>query len=373
MKIAIIDTGRAHYTYLYSLCKIFEIDNLYLYVSEQLMQSLKNSKLKKYNNIKFKIKGKDSSLKLYYANIVEEINNSDIDLVFINTVHGNFIQNSFLTSKLKKKKILTIHNLNNYAKPKVVFSIKSNIRSIFRRKIMNNCEIINVYGENLQSYLIEDFKYEKIITTLPFSIFEEELIKRKPNNSKLVIAIPGSIDEDRRDYKSVYNVFKKIYSEGYDIELKLLGRPIKNTANKLIDDFEDLNSVKVQVYRGFVSEEIFEKEMWNSDLILGLTKKNIIFDSTEEEYGKTKETGTTFAMIRYSLPGIISSEVRKMKELENSTLTCSSEEELYKIILKLYLNPCILDDLKKNALINSRKFTPSSVREKFLRQVVVMK
>ncbi len=373
MKIAIIDTGRAHYTYLYSLCKIFEIDDLYLYVSEQLMQSLKNSKFERYSDIRFKIKDKDCSLKYYYTNIIEEINDSDIDFVFINTVHGNFIQNLFLTSKLKKKKVLTIHNLNNYVKPKVVFSLKSILRSLLRKKIMQNCEIINVYGENLKSYLTENYKLKKTITTLPFSVFDKELIRQKTTKSKLVVAIPGSINEDRRDYKSVYNVFKRIYKEGHDIELKLLGRPINNTANKLINDFENLSSDKVQVFTGFVPEETFENEMWKADLIIGLTKKNIIFDSTEEEYGKSKETGTTFAMIRYAIPGIISSEVEKMKELDNSTLTCSSEEELYNLIIEMYFNPYILDDLKKNALNNSQKFSPYLLREEFLRQVVEVK
>lgn len=360
MKIAIIDISKtSHHTYLYSLVKIFKMDEINLYVSNFLKNSIKQQLKEEYNKInKVKEINKVKIIEVY--KLIKEVNSSDVELVLINTLQNNWFFYLLIFLFLKKDILLSIHNINAfYKKPK---TIKAKIRYLIRRLALNNSKIINVYGKNMEEYL-RQLGCDKTITTLPFSHFsEKDLVSDKINSEILKVVIPGGFTSRRRDYQLVYNTFKKLQNE--KIILNILGRLTEEDSRELFEKFKKLKNVKT--YESFVSEEEFDKVMYDSDIILGPTEQSIEFErGIKEFYGMSKETGFTFAQITYGKVGITPNYIKVMEELKTSTLNYSNSSDLEKKLINFLKNPKILKNLRDMALDNSRKFTSEKQKKIF--------
>ena len=63
--------------------------------------------------------------------------------------------------------------------------------------------------------------YKKEIFIVPTTFYEEEnskkITRKKDDNIKLRIAIPGLIQEHRKDYNIVLPVFEKLFKQNLDI------------------------------------------------------------------------------------------------------------------------------------------------------------
>lgn len=371
MKVAIIDISKqSHHTYMECLNRIFCKDYRKLYLSEFLNKRLKKSLEEEYFKIDEIVEiNKNSFIKAF--KIAKEINQSNIELVFINTLQNDWLFYFILVYFLDKKILLSIHNINRfYKKSKLGKNILKNIKRIIKNKIkcfiLSKSSYINVYGVNLKNYL-RNLGEQKIITNLPFSCFlgENKIINSentRDKEKKLKIVIPGGFSLKRRDYEMVYNVFKKLQNE--EIELSLLGYLTDVESEFCFEKFKKLK--KVKTYDSFVTEKEFNLKMKEADIILGPTQKIIgSINETKEIYGLTKETGFTFSQITYGKSGITPDYIKKFKELETSTLSYKNEEELYQIILKLKNNSKLLNELKNNAIENSEKFKPEKLRKIF--------
>lgn len=363
MKIGIIDISKiSHHTYLNCLANIFNNNNLELYLSSFLKQSLKKTLSdKKYKKIeKIKVIERVSLIKT--MNLIKEINNSEVEFIFINTLQNNYFFYLLLSFFLKKKIILSIHNINAfYKQPK---SLKGKIRFILRKLILSKCKYINVYGNNMRKYLLEKDS-KKIITTLPFSYFEKKERKEKRKEKKLKIVIPGGFETRRRDYKLVYEAIKHCDE---NIEVTILGKLIDINSVNLFNKFKVLNNVKT--FDNFIDELEFDKIMSESDIILGPTMENIEFEKgVKERYGITKETGFTFAQITYGKPGLTPNYIEIMEELKSSTLTYKTSEELFKIIVELENDKKKILHLKDQALKNSKNYTKDKIKKRFENEI----
>lgn len=363
MKISILDISNSHFGYLKTVYKIFGefIEEIYLseFLSNELYKELKikSNKVKKVNDKYisfFKIIG-----------LIKVINRNKIDILFINTMQSNYIFFFFLFMFCNKKILLSIHNINcYYEKPK---GIKGKIRCFIRRYALKKSKFVNVYGENLKNYL-KGKGYHKIATSIPYSAYEDKKQKLEISNSDLVFSIPGGFSTRRRDYLTVYNVFKNLEEKELKIKLYLLGKLGDENSKELFDKFKKLKNVKY--FEKYVGEKEFDEIMQKSDLIIGPLNKEIEFEKgIKEEYGVSKESGFTFAQITYSKPGLLPSYIEKFSELKNSCLLYKNENELYNIIVKLYENREELKKLKGNAEKNAKQFTYLNIKRKFLKDI----
>jgi hypothetical protein len=363
MKIVVLDVGNTHYMYVHTIYKLFGKENVEMYLSEFLSNGLYRE-FKFKSNVVHKIKNHYvpifESLKL-----IKKINKSKIDLLFINTLQNNWFFYFIVLLFCKKKILLTIHNIKCfYEKPK---SIKGFIKYLIRKYALTKTNVINVYGEHLKKYIKEKGEGIKI-TFIPFSAYDDDEKEIQKENKKLIISIPGSFDIKRRDYCSVYNVFKKIEKTNVEIELYLLGKLASNNSLDLFNKFKQLKNVKL--YEHYVKMEDFKKIMNDTDIILGPLEKYMEFDrGIKEEYGLSKASGFVFDQILYAKPGLSPSYIRIFSELRSSTLDYVNEEELYDIIINLYENRHILENLKKEAKNNSKKFTYTKIMESFLKDI----
>lgn len=187
-------------------------------------------------------------------------------------------------------------------------------------------------------------------------------------NNDLVFSIPGGFSTRRRDYLTVYNVFKNLEEKELKIKLYLLGKLEDENSKELFDKFKKLKNVKY--YEKYVEEKEFDEIMQKTDLIIGPLNKEIEFEKgIKEEYGISKESGFTFTQITYSKPGLLPSYIKKISELKDSCLLYKNENELYDIVVKLYENREMLKNLKKNAEKNAKQFTYLNIKRKFLKDI----
>ncbi len=85
-------------------------------------------------------------------------------------------------------------------------------------------------------------------------------------------------------------------------------------------------------------------------------------------YGKTKETGIPFAMIKAGKPGILPDTYPVPEELSTSTLLYHDFHDLGKILARLVSDRQIIEDLKIKALENSKKFSPELIYNQILEE-----
>ena len=368
MKIGIIET-KSHYIYLYSLCRIFntEENELYLFVNKSLNKQMEKMLKEDYHKFNWIVK-KEGKANFEFFKRIKRNMKRKIDLLFLNTIQHNYFSYIYLLSGLNCQKILTIHNINNWFDPDYNFSPKDLARILTRNIIFKLIDNINVYGENLRNYIIENFNYQNKVFTIPFTIYEKKEIKRLKEDEVISFVVPGRVRKKRRDYKLVLRAFKKLFNKyGEKISLILLGQPYGEYGKEVLKKCNQLEKegYNITYYTKYISENEFEKKLLTSNIILAPTNRTIYYANTKEVYGKSKETGATFMMARYSKPGIIPSNINPPMELADSILQYRDEKELRMIIKKVIENKSFREKVSKKAQVNSKQLSVNSVRNEF--------
>jgi hypothetical protein len=201
-----------------------------------------------------------------------------------------------------------------------------------------------------------------LIEIVPFSFYDKKLTDKSQFNTRLRICIPGTLSINRRDYLGILNLFD-INSELFvtKIELDLLGYPLQKEDFKIIQEAKLLviKGIKVHLYEhSFIPTYIFNENLSKADIILGNLK---IQQGKFSFYGKTKETGVTFALIRAAKPGIMVEGYEIMDELKSSVLIYKDLNQLKEILIRLADDKNYLAILKKEAQRNSISFEPALI------------
>ena len=112
--------------------------------------------------------------------------------------------------------------------------------------------------------------------------------------------------------------------------------------------------------------EDYDTKLVQADLILGNLNVSVNKYST---YGKTKESGTAFAMIRVAKPGLLPLAYQTMDELKSSTINFKSYDDAKKEALKDKLFKEYNDRINKVIVIN----IPVEKSEEFLKVLDLVK
>lgn len=211
-----------------------------------------------------------------------------------------------------------------------------------------------------QKEVLEKYSGKSPIIVFPFAIYEG-MEDASQDNQLLRICIPGVITQARRDYLTLFEELKKnakalhdridIYLLGYvtDREKKKMGEGI----SKLID-----SGYKVIYHDSFVYGEEFDKAIASCDILLN---NQIISKNSTEVYGKTKESGMIFNMLRAAKPGFLPKEYNVSPEFHNCTLFFDDYPHLIKLIQQVLDEPQQLQQLKASAKELSISYSPTSL------------
>ena len=373
-----------HLKYLHTLMKICKTDktNVTVFTKKELFTRLQTY-IDDRSRYEFVIKDNEKSMSSYLKE-VEKICNEKIDLLFVNTIQFSSIRlPPFFNFRPKSKMILTIHMANHWLKNRFALPTKNIFRCIdanlsiylTRKLIVPKYDGINVIYPPIKEYIKAETNYKKPIYNLPFNYYTgKKEITQKEKQQKIRFVIPGLIETYRRDYVLAIEVFEKIFKK-YDkkITLWILGRPVGAGGNKIISRCEELKKkgFEINYSKGFVPEEEYDKIMKKSDVIFSpLNVKAKRDTGIIEIYGKTEGSALPFEAIQYSKPLIIPKDFELLKEIKSSTIKYEDREDLEKKLTDIIENKGKLDEMKKQAFENSKKFSLDALQQYFMNEIL---
>jgi hypothetical protein len=134
-----------------------------------------------------------------------------------------------------------------------------------------------------------------------------------------------------------------------------------NNVRQILERIQQLNNQGFSIIIHnvpFISPVEFDKDLSLADIILG--NMNIVLNKFSE-YGKTKETGLPFAMIKAAKPGILPGNYPIPEQICSSTIVYNNYVDLGRILINLINDPQSLSDLQNKALTNSKQFSPEKI------------
>ena len=371
-----------HVKYLYTLCKICKTKdtNVTIFTNKKILSQLKEY-LKDLENYEIVLQKENESTNSFLKRI-EKICNEKIDLLFINTFQLScYYLPKYFSFNPNCKKIITIHTVNGWLKPrpyfnprKIVHSIDTNLSSFIGKNfILPRFDGINVIYAPIKDYVEKKTDYDKEIYTLPFCLYEGEKSKNE-KNKRLQIVVPGQIEEHRRDYEILMDAFETILKKyNKKIDIYLLGYPVGIYGNKIINKCIKLKEqgYNIHFYTDFVPENEYEEIMKKSDiLVLSIRIKTRGMGLITEYYGITKGSAAVFEGIQYGKPMIVPKNFNLVKQLESSTLRFLDSNNLGEVLSDLIENKEKIYDLKEKAYKNSSFYSLKNLQLYFTEEIL---
>ena len=233
-----------------------------------------------------------------------------------------------------------------------------------RKKMLENFEKnynlkLIVHSEG-QKEALEEYSCKSPITIFPFAIYEG-MKDSSRDNKMLRICIPGVITQAKRDYLSLFEALEKSADVLKDrIDLYLLGYVTDREKDEMGGAIQQLidSGYKVLYHDTFVYGEEFDRAIANCDLLLN---NQFISKNSTEVYGKTKESGMIFNMLRAAKPGLLPREYNVSAEFNDCTLFFDSYDHLISLIGDIVDNPQKLERLKDAAQKLSTSYLPNNL------------
>ena len=370
-----------HYTLVDSICRIYlskQENKVVLFINEKGSENAFALQKEFGDRLIIKIKKEEESVEGF----LEKINQEKLDAAYIVTLEKYFTE--FEKVKFSFPIYFVVHNLEAWfslslktsiynfiagvrAGRNIPYLIKSNFIFPFQKKkllqkFISSDSTFVVLNPFLREELKKKTNLKKVIS-LPFSVYLPSLQNKQIIKSKIRITIPGIVDSTRRDYLSVLNILEQ-EKENFknSIELELLGPLKSNESNKEISKkIQELNRNGVTVISypdQYIPMEDYDTKLVQADLILGNLNVSVNKYST---YGKTKESGTAFAMIRVAKPGLLPLAYQTMDELKSSTINFKSYDDLKQILLGLVKDKERLKAITFEAQKNAEMFAPEVI------------
>jgi hypothetical protein len=205
------------------------------------------------------------------------------------------------------------------------------------------------------------------IIVFPFAIYEG-MADSSQTNQMLRICIPGVITQAKRDYLGVFQALQQNATALRDrIDLYLLGYITDREKKEMGAAIAELKGAgyKVFYHDDFVYGEEFDRAIASCDLLLN---NQFISKNSTEVYGKTKESGMIFNMLRAAKPGFLPKEYNVAPEFNDCTLFFDSYPQLIELIQKVLDNPQLLQQLKTSAQKLSVSYSPTNLYPRLVQQ-----
>lgn len=355
-----------HYEMGYALLKVLAPGyEVFFFTTTELQKRLAE---KFDNGVNWVVMEDSETFPVFYKRITSEVNKNRIDLLLINTIEENFTELAAELKTTKSKNILTLHNVNFWFRHSNWFlsdSYKANKHKIVLKKEM---DAYCVLSDNVKNYFTATYKPNKPVFVFPYSIYEPH--QTSPAN-EISFAVPGSIDVARRDYNLILDCFEALHKENYQFNLYLLGSPAYDYGKAIIERAKELkqSGIHIEYFEKLVEQNVFDALITKSTFILSPLQPAI----RDEHYGKSKETGCFFDMIRYSKPGIVPEYVPAPPQMHTSVLCYSDKDSLSGLLRKIMTDEKFRNDYSVRAKKNSELFSVENVRKetkKFIETII---
>lgn len=259
----------------------------------------------------------------------------------------------------------TIHNARTWAKPAKAPNIRTRFRQLVRAKWARASKMLIVNSTNMHQWMLStDWNRKNDIFVMPFQVRNETDLTPKEftPGSPFRIAIPGILSQSRKDYSLIKPLCQKF---GNKLELRFLGAPnAKEGGDIILKELQETalqTGTTIKSFSEFIAPSEFEKELGECNIVWGDVKVHHKRYEYDEIYGVTKDSGLSYAMIIYQIPGVFNADFKNLQELESCTLSYSSLEEFIGLIQGLLDHPDQYAKLVENIISASHHFTVAAI------------
>lgn len=315
-----------------------------------------------------------------YLKRIEKICTDRIDLVIIKT----FRHWGFVFFRPKCKVFAFLDNLNHWFKDTNSLSIyikkildKKSITDtrimvnpvtgpIARRIALTRLDGVIIEYPPFKQYLRDNFNYKGKVYFIPNRPFEG--ILPFSDSTKVRFAVPGMIDETRRDYQFLIRVFERLFAKYKDlIGLDLVGEPIGDYGQRIISHCESFSRKGYDMYcpKESVPPRTVEEKLTQADVIISPLLVKYKTNPFEEIYTITKPSGIFSDIIKYAKPCVVPHTYSVTDEVKTSFLTYKDEAELEELLETIISDRNKRRKLQEEALKNSEKFSLKKLHEAF--------
>lgn len=249
---------------------------------------------KKYHKKIIDIPSRIISIIIKYIKLFITVKAHNIEIIIFNTINKPF---HFFFIKILFGKTKNIHIIHNAQ----MFRTKGAIKCLllFKKNLFISLDVYNYFTNNHTQNIDKsnfDWFFPRINTSLSECDGSGYLAENKIN-----IAIPGSVEDDRRNYNGLLDALDSIKGKDLPFQIIFLG---KTPAQKqqLIND-KKLNHI-IKTFTDYVPGKLMLYLVKNSDAIAFLIDNTINI----QLYNTYKATGTSILCLSFGLPCIVSDE-----------------------------------------------------------------
>ncbi|HKH62020.1 MAG TPA: hypothetical protein VKA49_14360 [Flavitalea sp.] len=369
MQIGIFET--IHFEAAYPVIKLFDNGRnkitIFTYeCSFRQFQHLFKDGMSNYNWI---VKEPSESKLRFIRRMYTHSSKTNFDILYLNTISDNHIVYALMILLLRKARIiLTLHDINNHFSFKSGSGFRGLVRYAGKRALLMIVNEFNVIASTMVQYLKDRLPQHKKIHNVPGNVYEENerpAAYREVKNY-LRIAIPGTIDNRRRNYDLAFDVLDEINQKDLPISIVLLGgiseygKVIFEKCRQYISKTSNLTFFQTDT----VEQPIYDHELNDSHFIwIPSVVDAILSDGIRETYGLSISSGTLFDAIKHAKPFIVPQQLSIPAELESSCFRYELKEEIVPFLEAFLIRPEKYSALAENAIQNSKYYTIESIRK----------
>lgn len=223
----------------------------------------------------------------------------------------------------------------------------------------------NVFGSVVKEILVNKYNIDKPIFIAPSALFIKELVDKKKNeNDKLLIVIPGRIDKRRREYDWVEYIDASYKSK---LNIVLLGSVQSEEDKLVIDRFVELGFKQPNFITGdFIKHNDFESYMIQSDFFFFPMKTFC----NEFKLDVNRDFGPYSDAIRYGKIILTPTAANVDDQKSINTLRYQDVNELLGIIYKLFNDIKYRVSLQELGRENAKQFLPG--KSDYIKEIEIL-
>jgi hypothetical protein len=364
MNIAIYDTE--HFETTYALVRTLDTpqNELYIFTTSNMESVLKQMLGEKTNKYHWVIQ-KKTSLRFAF-HLFSCCKRKAISYLFLNTVSYHHIYFGIICFFLKKtKSVLTIHDTNNFFRPKVNASFRQIMHFFGKKVLIRNASMYATLLESTRQYIHKVYKIKKPIIVLPGAVYEEGKKTAVYSAKTLSLVVCGSIDPYRREYEQLFELAQELENRQVISRIVLLGTAVRDYGEKIIRKCATTQMQFVQfiVYNNFVDPLEYGAQLQQCNFIFQPLKKILQKPREQpEEYGISTCSGAFFDAVRFARPILLPEYINISHELKGHCIPYHSLHELSDYLKNITFTQ--KNELINLARLNSETFEIKKVREK---------
>lgn len=263
--------------------------------------------------------------------------------------------------------LLIAHNVRRALQPYPGKGFEAIQQNRPRRNGLRRLQGLLVLSDTIARFAEEQFHPARPMMWVPDSVFYQNVAfteNHATDDRRFVIAVPGNLTKERKDFPPVLNALGRLKTEHRRrMQIRFIGGIGDESGKEVADELEALKvaGIPLSYFRTMLTDAEFEEQMRGVDLLLQPVPRTVLVDGFEEEYNRTKISGTVGHQIRRGLPVLQPKWCPADDAFASSTGFYDSADELLARLDGLFESRGELQALKELALENAAQFSPEKI------------